>query len=282
MGAETEPLLSVGGLRVAIKRGRTVTEPVRGVDFTLARGERLAIVGESGSGKTMTASAILGLLPRHGSVSAGSIRLDGTEISTASEEEMRRIRGRKLGLIPQDPLSSLNPVYRIGAQLEEAIRTHEKVSRAAARSRAAELLDMVGIADASARLDAYPHQFSGGMRQRVLIAMALALRPRVLIADEPTTALDVTVQAQVLDLIDDLARDSGSAVILITHDLAVAAGRTDRILVMRHGEVMEVGGTAEVLADPQSPYTRALLESSPHFGRARKSRFSLAGLQEGA
>ncbi|WP_233507091.1 ABC transporter ATP-binding protein [Jiangella anatolica] len=276
----TAPLLGVDGLTIEI-RGRTRhTIPVRGVTFAVRAGERLAIVGESGSGKSMTATAVLGLLPPGARITAGTITLDGAELTALSDDELRGYRGSVMSLIPQDPLGSLNPVRRVGWQIVEAIQAHERVSRVAARARAAELLTMVGIDEAADRLDAYPHEFSGGMRQRVLIAMALALRPRLLIADEPTTALDVTVQAQVLDLIDQLASEAGSAVILITHDLAVAAGRTDSIVVMRDGQVKESGPTARVLTAPATAYTRDLLESSPDLRRPRKSRFVLRDQRE--
>ncbi|WP_457256433.1 ABC transporter ATP-binding protein [Pedococcus sp. P5_B7] len=269
-------LLEVSGLDVSIRHDTHSSTVVRDLSLTLQAGERLAIVGESGSGKTMTASAILGLLPPRASVTSGSVRLLGEDITNLPSAQMRRYRGQLMGLVPQDPMSSLNPVHTIGWQLREALTAHAAVNRQAAATRATELLEMVGISDPQTRLKAYPHEFSGGMRQRVLIAMALALRPRLLIADESTTALDVTVQAQVLDLIDALAADAGSAVILITHDLAVAAGRTDSLLVMRNGQAVEAGPTATVLANPQALYTRQLLAASPHFHRPRKSRFATA------
>ena len=269
-------LLEVSGLDISIRHDTHSTTVVRDLSLTLQAGERLAIVGESGSGKTMTASAILGLLPPRASVTSGSVRLLGEDITNLPSAQMRRYRGQLMGLVPQDPMSSLNPVHTIGWQIREALSAHAPLSRKAAATRAAELLEMVGISEPEARLKAYPHEFSGGMRQRVLIAMALALRPRLLIADESTTALDVTVQAQVLDLIDALAADAGSAVILITHDLAVAAGRTDSLLVMRNGQAVEAGPTAALLANPQAPYTRQLLAASPHFNRPRKSRFATA------
>lgn len=268
-------IVELNNIEISIaRRNRSVT-PVKDVSFAIEGGQRLGVVGESGSGKTMTASAILGLLPDGGHVSGGSGRVADVDLTRATEADFRRLRGSYMGLIPQDPLTSLNPVYRIGTQLAEAAGAKSKVPRQVAESRAIELLEMVGIPEASKRVRAYPHEFSGGMRQRVLIAMALAQRPKLLIADEATTALDVTVQAQVLDLIDELAREQGSAVLLITHDLAVAAGRTDHLVVMRGGRVVEQGRTDQVLRDPQHDYTKGLLAASPTFDKPRKSEFQV-------
>ncbi|XVQ09618.1 ABC transporter ATP-binding protein [Spirillospora sp. CA-255316] len=268
-----KPLLAVDRLAIHIQTRTRTTSPIHDISVRVDPGERLGLVGESGSGKSMTASAVLGLLPPGARITGGTIRLDDADITHLAPERLRRLRGKTMALIPQDPLSSLNPVLRIGAQLTEALTAHERLTRRAATARAVELLTMVGLPEAGRRLAAYPHEFSGGMRQRLLIAMALALRPRLLIADESTTALDVTVQAQVLDLIDQLARETNAAVILITHDLAVAAGRTDSLVVLRHGRTVATGPTSALLTAPSDAYTRALLDASPRFSRPRKSRF---------
>jgi peptide/nickel transport system ATP-binding protein len=264
-------LLRVEDLHIEVASATNARTVVNGVAFTLARGERMAIVGESGSGKSMTASAILGLLPPRARISSGRIVLEGTELTGLSPQQMRSQRGSVMGLIPQDPMASLNPVRTIGWQIGEAVAAHQHMTRRALKTRSCELLDMVGITNSASRLSTFPHEFSGGMRQRVLIAMALAQRPRLLIADEATTALDVTIQAQVLDLIDHLASDAGSAVILITHDLSVAAGRSDTVTVMRAGRIVETGATEVVLREPRAAYTQTLLAASPRFDRPRKS-----------
>jgi oligopeptide/dipeptide ABC transporter ATP-binding protein len=238
--------------------------PVDGVSFTLDRGETLALVGESGCGKSLTSLALLQLVPPPGRVESGStIRLADTDVLSLEGEALRRIRGRRIGMIFQDPMTSLNPVFTVGDQIAEGVRAHLPVSRAEARERARTLLQEGGIPDPSGRLDAYPHQLSGGMRQRVMIAIALAAEPEILVADEPTTALDVTVQAQILEVLDRLRRARGMAVLLITHDLGIVAGRADRVAVMYAGQIVEEAPTPELFAHPSHPYTQGLFASVP-------------------
>jgi peptide/nickel transport system ATP-binding protein/oligopeptide transport system ATP-binding protein len=285
-----QPLLSVKDLRVGFATEAGRLQAVDGISFDLAPGEVLAIVGESGSGKSVTAQTILGLTRSHNATIEGSVRLGGSELLDASEAELRKVRGERVGMVFQDPMTSFNPVYRIGAQIVEAIRTHrDEVSRAEAHARAIELLESVGIPDAARRVDDYPHEFSGGMRQRAMIAMALALAPEVLIADEPTTALDVTIQAQILRLLGDLNRERNLATILITHDLGVVAEVADRVMVMYAGRVVEEGALDEIFYDPQHPYTWGLLGSLSRIDRPRPERLpqisgappSLISLPEG-
>jgi oligopeptide/dipeptide ABC transporter ATP-binding protein len=240
---------------------------VDGVSFTLDRGEVVAIVGESGSGKSVTAMTLMGLTRGPNSRFGGSARLKGRELVTASEDELRKIRGQEIAMIFQDPISSLSPVHRIGDQIVEQIRAHEKVSKAAAFDRTVQLMERVGIPRAAERARAYPHEFSGGMRQRAMIAMSLSLSPSVLIADEPTTALDVTIQAQILEEIRQLSRDSDSGVIFVTHDLGVVADIADRVVVMYSGRVVEQGTLNEIFYDPQHPYTWGLLGSITRMDR---------------
>ncbi|HEY4779650.1 MAG TPA: ABC transporter ATP-binding protein, partial [Solirubrobacterales bacterium] len=267
------PLLSARDLRVGFATEGGLLQAVDGVSFDLAAGEVLAIVGESGSGKSVTAQTILGLTRSPNARIEGSVRLGGEELLDASEAVLRKVRGERIGMVFQDPMTSFNPVYRLGAQIVEAIRAHRgDVSKAEARGRAVELLDSVGIPDAERRVDDYPHEFSGGMRQRAMIAMALALEPEVLIADEPTTALDVTIQAQVLRLLERLNRERGVATILITHDLGVVAEVADRVLVMYAGRVVEEGTLDEIFYDPQHPYTWGLLGSLTRLDRPRPKR----------
>jgi oligopeptide/dipeptide ABC transporter ATP-binding protein len=257
-------LLDVRGLRTVFPTRRGPVAAADGVDLTIAAGEALGVVGESGSGKSVTFLSILGLVRAPGRVVAGEILFDGRDLRRLSRGEMRALRGRQMALAMQDALSALNPAFTIGQQLTETLVAHGLArSEAEARPQAAALLDKVGIPSAAQRLDDYPHQFSGGMRQRAMIAISLAGRPRLLVADEPTTALDVTLRAQVLDLLDDLRREDGLAVALITHDLAVVAERCARVMVMYAGQVVESGPTAEVIASPRHPYTRGLLESLP-------------------
>jgi oligopeptide/dipeptide ABC transporter ATP-binding protein len=238
--------------------------PVDGVSFTLARGETLARVGESGCGKSLTSLALLRLVPPPGRVDPGSVvRLGDTDVLALDQAALRRVRGRRIGMIFQDPMTSLNPVFTVGDQIAEGIRAHFPVSRQEARARALRLLQEVGIPDPADRLDAYPHQLSGGMRQRVMIAIALAAEPEILVADEPTTALDVTVQAQILEVLDELRRSRGMAVLLITHDLGIVAGRADRVAVMYAGQIVEEAPTAELFANPCHPYTQGLFASVP-------------------
>ncbi|MEW2622546.1 ABC transporter ATP-binding protein [Streptomyces sp. NPDC048106] len=252
------PLLEVRGLDVEFDGSAAV----RDVSLTLERGEVLGLVGESGSGKSATALAVLGLLPGNATV-RGSVRLDGAELLGAGERELTRIRGGRVAMVFQDPLSAFTPVYRIGDQIAEAVRAHRDVSRERARERAVELLGLVGIPEPALRARAFPHEFSGGMRQRAMIAMAMANDPDVILADEPTTALDVTIQAQILDVLRTAQRETGAAVLLVSHDLGVIAGMADRVAVMRDGRLVEQGGVREVFGAPQEPYTRQLLAAVP-------------------
>ncbi|WP_333735126.1 ABC transporter ATP-binding protein, partial [Streptomyces sp. IBSBF 3010] len=231
---------------------------VRGVSFTLRRGETLAVVGESGSGKSTTALALNRMLPGTGRITTGTVRLDGRDLAAADEAELRAVRGARIGMVFQDPMTALNPVLTAGRHIEEALRAHGNHHKAARRARAVELLDRVGIPDPHRRADDHPHQFSGGQRQRILIAMALAGEPDVLLADEPTTALDATVQDQILTLLGDLNRETGTALVLITHNMGVVARACERVLVMYGGTVVEDGPTAEVLTRPRHPYTAGL------------------------
>jgi len=267
------PLLSVDALRVAFVTEGGLLQAVGGVSFDLSPGEVLAIVGESGSGKSVTAQTILGLIRSPNARIEGSVRLRDSELLDASEAELRKVRGEQIGMVFQNPMTSFNPVYRIGNQIVEAIRAHRgAVSESEARERVVELLESVGIPEAARRVDDYPHEFSGGMRQRAMIAMALALEPEVLIADEPTTALDVTIQAQILRLIEDLNRERGLATILITHDLGVVAEVADRVMVMYAGRAVEKGTLDEIFYDPQHPYTWGLLGSLTRLDRPRPKR----------
>jgi peptide/nickel transport system ATP-binding protein/oligopeptide transport system ATP-binding protein len=262
-----EQLLEVQDLGVSFATEDGLVRAVDGVSFTLDRGEVVAIVGESGSGKSVTVMTLMGLTRSPNSRFAGSALLGGRELITATEEELERVRGREIAMIFQDPISSLSPVQRIGTQIVEQIRAHEKISKAAAFDRAADLMERVGIPRARDRARAYPHEFSGGMRQRVMIAMAMSLSPSVLIADEPTTALDVTIQAQILKEIKELSDEFDSGVIFVTHDLGVVADIADRVLVMYSGRLVEQGTVDEVFYDPQHPYTWGLLGSVPRLDR---------------
>jgi oligopeptide/dipeptide ABC transporter ATP-binding protein len=253
------PLLAVDRLTVAFATGFAA---VRGVSFELARGETFGLVGESGSGKSLTCRAILSLLPV-GARASGDVLLAGRSVGDLPAREWRRIRGSQIGLILQDPMSALNPVVRVGDAIAQVVRSHERTSRRAARRQALEAMRRVGIRDPERRALSYPHEFSGGMRQRIVIAMALAGRPRLLLADEPTTALDVVVQAGILQLLDDLRREQNMGLLLVSHDLGVIAEMCDRIGVMYAGELVEVGPAADILANPRHPYTRALIESHP-------------------
>lgn len=264
----TQPLLSVQDLRVEFATGGQVLEAVSGVDVEIHAGETVAIVGESGSGKSVTAMAVIDLLG-NGRISGGRVMWDGTDLAHASKREMRDIRGNDISVIFQDPMTALDPLYTIGNQVREAIALHTDLDRRQTKDRAVELLRMVGIPDPEAKVDAYPHQLSGGQRQRVMIAAALACHPRLVIADEPTTALDVTVEAQVLGLIHELQRESGVAVMLITHDIGVVAEMADRVVVMYAGQVVESGLADDVLSRPLHPYTQALLAAIPHADQPR-------------
>ncbi len=261
------PLLEVDGLSVAFPGSEGPVPVVRDVSFHVERGEMVGLLGESGSGKSITALSLLRLVPSPGRIVAGHVRLDGRDVGAMSRAELRRVRGGRIGLIFQEPMTALNPVFKVGFQIREAIHAHERISRRAARARARELLDRVAIADAESRLDDYPHQLSGGQRQRVMIAMALAADPDLLVADEPTTALDVTIQAQILELLERLRMELGLAVLLITHDLAVVAETCSRAVVMYAGEVVEQATTEDLFRQPAHPYTRGLLGAVPRLGR---------------
>ncbi|MGI8512273.1 MAG: ABC transporter ATP-binding protein [Solirubrobacteraceae bacterium] len=274
-----EPVLRVEDLEVAHATAAGPARAVRGVSFAVAPGETLAIVGESGCGKSSAAHAVMGLLDARRASVTGRVQLGARELLGASEAERRSVRGGDLAMVFQDPLTSLNPVQRVGTQIAEQLHAHRAIGRAAAHDRAVELLGRVRIAAPAATVDAHPHELSGGMRQRVMIAMALANEPRVLIADEPTTALDVTIQAQILDLLAGLRAELGLALILITHDLGVVAEIADRVLVMYAGRIVEAGSPADVFLDPQHPYTWGLLGAIPRVDRPVAPRLpAIAGL----
>ena len=261
-----EPLLVVDRLRVEFPTRRGTLTAVHDVSFEIGRGEVLGVVGESGAGKSITGAAVIGLIDPPGRIAAGEIRLDGRRIDGLPPAEMRRIRGREIGAVFQDPLTSLNPLYTIGRQIVETIRTHLPMSESEATDRAVGLLEEVGIPAAARRIDHYPHQFSGGMRQRVVIALALAAKPKLIIADEPTTALDVSIQAQIIQVLKRLCRDHGTAVMLITHDMGVIAETADRVAVMYAGRIVEIGRVADVIHRPRHPYTVGLMGSIPSLG----------------
>ena len=265
-------LLSVRNLKTSFFTHVGEVKAVRGISFDVNEGEVLGIVGESGSGKSVTSLSIMGLLQYPGRVVDGEILLNGEDILTYSKNQMRRVRGKEIAMIFQDPMTSLNPVYTIGHQIMEMILEHEKMSRREARARAIEMLKLVGIPAAEKRIDSYPHEFSGGMRQRVMIALALSCNPKLLIADEPTTALDVTIQAQILNLIKKLNRQFGMTTMLITHDLGVVATVCDKVAVMYGGLIMEYGTADEIFYHPRHPYTMGLLGSIPHVDGGEKRR----------
>jgi oligopeptide transport system ATP-binding protein len=265
-----EPLLSVEDLRVEFWTSRGTVHAVNGITFDVAPGETLGIVGESGCGKSVTSLALLGILPRAGRVPAGRAMFEGRDLLKLSDNELRKIRGRDIAMIFQDPMTSLNPVLTVGRQIREALQTHFDLDKKEAEARSAELLDQVGIPSPKVRLKDYPHQFSGGMRQRAMIAMALACEPKLLIADEPTTALDVTIQAQILDLLRQLVVERDTALVLITHDLGVVAGMCERVNVMYAGMFMETGSATQLFNSPRHPYTLGLLQSIPRLDARRK------------
>jgi oligopeptide transport system ATP-binding protein len=267
-----EPLLSVEDLHVRFWTRRGTVHAVNGISFDIAPGETLGIVGESGCGKSVTSLAILGLLSRNGRVESGKAVFQGQDLVRQTDRTLRSVRGKEIAMIFQDPMTSLNPVLTIGRQIREAVETHFGMDRKEAERTAVEALDRVGIPSAKARIRDYPHQFSGGMRQRAMIAMALACKPKLLIADEPTTALDVTIQAQILDLLRALVAEENAALILITHDLGVVAGMCERVNVMYAGMFMETGSAEQLFATPRHPYTLGLLQSVPRLDAARRAR----------
>ena len=270
------PVLDVRDLKTVFKIRGGEVHAVNHVSFSLRAGELLGVVGESGSGKSVTMMSLLGLLPSPpADVRGGTVTFDGKDLLSVDAKTLRAVRGGQIGFIFQDPMTSLNPVFTVGVQIMEPLRAHMGLSKAAARKRAQELLELVGIPGAAQRLDDYPHQFSGGMRQRVMIAIALACDPKVLIADEPTTALDVTIQAQILELMKELREKLGMAVIWITHDLGVIAGIADRVMVMYGGQVVEHAPVRELFGNPQHPYTRALLKTIPSIAGERARRLTV-------
>ncbi|MEI7712201.1 MAG: ABC transporter ATP-binding protein [Rhodospirillales bacterium] len=264
------PVLEVSGLSTVFHTRRGLVRAVQDVSFAVNAGETLAIVGESGCGKTITALSLMQLIPRPpGEIVSGSVKVDGTDLLKLSEPEMRKMRGGKIAMIFQEPMTALNPLMTVGKQIAEMVMLHDKLPKSAARTRAVEMLHHVKIPEPERRAKEYPHQMSGGMRQRAMIAMALACKPKVLVADEPTTALDVTIQAQILDLIGDLQREFGTAVVLITHDLGVVAETANRVVVMYAGRKVEEAPVADLFANPLHPYPRGLLGSIPRVGSAR-------------
>ena len=273
----TAPLLEVRNLRVEFPTRRGTLLALDDISFDIAPGEILGVVGESGAGKSLTGAAIIGLLEPPGRIAGGEIRLEGRRIDQLDYEEMRRIRGREIGAIFQDPLTSLNPLYTVGRQLVETITTHLPMSEQQARARAIKLLEQTGIPAAAARVDQYPHQFSGGMRQRVVIALALAAAPKLIVADEPTTALDVSIQAQIIALLKDLCKEQGAAVMLVTHDMGVIAETCDRVAVMYAGRIAEIGPVQDVIHKPAHPYTAGLMGSIPAMDEDRERLLQIDG-----
>jgi oligopeptide/dipeptide ABC transporter ATP-binding protein len=272
------PLLEVRNLKTYFDSDAGIVKAVDGVSFQVGSGETLAVVGESGSGKSVTSLSVMQLIPRPGRFADGEILFRGEDLLKKTPSQMRRIRGNDIAMIFQEPMTSLNPVQTVGQQIIEVVRLHRRQSAAAARRRAIELLEIVGIPEPARRIDAYPHQMSGGMRQRVMIAMALSCDPKLLIADEPTTALDVTIQAQILDLMRRLKRDLGMAILFITHDLGVVAEMADRVVVMYGGRAVEEGSVQAIFADPKMPYTAGLMGSIPRIDRAATRRTRLKAI----
>jgi peptide/nickel transport system ATP-binding protein len=277
VGRAGERLLDVHDLHTSFKTSDGVVRAVDGVDFHVDRGEILGLVGESGCGKSVTSLSLMGLVAKPGKVDAGQVIFDGRDLLTLSPKELRAMRGDRISMIFQQPTSSLNPVYNVGRQIGEVLELHRRMKRGPARDRAAEMLKMVGIPDPIGRLGAFPHSLSGGMAQRVMIAMALALEPELLIADEPTTALDVTIQAQILDLMRDLQHETGTAIILITHDLGVVAEMCDRVAVMYAGEIVEQTDVRTLFASPKHPYTQGLIGSVPTLGQVQPELTTIPG-----
>lgn len=271
-------ILEVNNLKVSFKTHSGEVQAVRGVSFDLKKGETLAIVGESGSGKSVTTKALMGLLPQpHGFVKEGSILFDDKDITKMKDKNMQAIRGKEMAMIFQDPMTSLNPTMKVGTQIMEGLLKHQKLGKEEAKKKAIELMNLVQIPNPESRMKQYPHQFSGGMRQRVVIAMALACNPRILIADEPTTALDVTIQAQILELMKDIQKKVETSIIFITHDLGVVANVADRVAVMYAGKIVEIGTTDEVFYNPKHPYTWGLLGSMPTLESDEEELFAIPG-----
>ncbi|QEF96587.1 Oligopeptide transport ATP-binding protein OppD [Stieleria maiorica] len=276
--SESQPLLKVDNLQVSFKTDDAQVRAVRGVSFDVYPGETVGLVGESGSGKSVTNLALMGLVPKPpGRIDGGTVLYQGKDLLTLTDQQMQSIRGRRIAMIFQDPMTALNPLMTVGQQLTEMTRLHLGLSRKEANRQAAEMLDLVGISGAEKRLRDYPHQFSGGMRQRVMIAMALSCEPDLLIADEPTTALDVTIQAQILDLLRDLQQRRGTSIIMITHDLGVVAEICHRVLVMYAGRVVEKADADALFADPKHPYTQGLLRSLPRFDQTAETLQAIPG-----
>ena len=275
----TTPLLEMKDVQISFTSSTGVVEAVRGINMTIYPGQSVAIVGESGSGKSTAAMSILGLLPGTGKVTGGQIIFDGQDITGLSNKEMQKYRGSEIGLVPQDPMSNLNPVWRVGTQIGESLKANNVVKGSEVRPRVAELLEEAGLPDADRRARQYPHEFSGGMRQRALIAMGLAARPKLLIADEPTSALDVTVQKRILDHLEGLTRELGTAVLFITHDLGLAAERAEHLVVMHRGRIVESGPSLQILRDPQHPYTQRLVKAAPSLASARIQSALAAGVE---
>jgi peptide/nickel transport system ATP-binding protein len=271
------PLLEVKNLKVEFPTRRALLRAIDDVSFTIAKGEVLGVVGESGAGKSITGAAIIGLLEPPGRIAGGEILLEGRRIDNLQPDELRKVRGREIGAIFQDPLTSLNPLYSVGRQLTETIETHLSLTHAQARTRAIDLLKSTGIPAAEARIDHYAHQFSGGMRQRVVIALALAADPKLVVADEPTTALDVSIQAQIISLIKQLCRENGTAVMLVTHDMGVIAETSDRVAVMYAGRIAEIGAVDQIIHSPQHPYTAGLMGSIPSMTQDRERLAQIDG-----
>lgn len=273
----SKKILEVDNLHVSFTTHGGEVQAVRGVSFDIAEGETLAIVGESGSGKSVASKALMGIIAENGTVKEGTIKFQDRDITKMSEKELQKLRGKEIAMIFQDPMTSLNPVMTIGKQIMEGIVKHQGLNRTEARQKAIELIQLVGIDNPEGRFKQYPHQFSGGMRQRIVIAIALSCNPKILIADEPTTALDVTIQAQILELIKDLQKKTGVAVIFITHDLGVVANVADRVAVMYAGKIVEVGTADELFYEPRHPYTWGLLASMPTLDSADETLYSIPG-----
>ncbi|AIT60767.1 dipeptide ABC transporter ATP-binding protein [Corynebacterium doosanense] len=276
---DNRPLLEMTDVKISFQSSTGTVDAVRGANLTIYPGQSVAIVGESGSGKSTTAMSILGLLPGTGKVTGGRIVFDGEDVTDYSEKQWQKLRGSEIGLVPQDPMSNLNPVWRIGTQVEESLKANNIVEGSARKKRVTELLEEAGLPDAERRATQYPHEFSGGMRQRALIAMGLAARPKLLIADEPTSALDVTVQKTILDHLETLTNDLGTAVLFITHDLGLAAERAQHLVVMHRGRIVESGPSLQILRDPQHPYTQRLVKAAPSLASARIQSAKARGLE---